>query len=214
MIEEDCDSLTIANRAESVLWYFQEHAFSPIENIAQRILCGLGMAFSLPLAIGSHLIKLCSSKRYTYWKGEEEELLPEQTQVLHLNVCMFPGSLPSAYGGMRTAGERMEELCTFIHKENPDIIFLSEFSGTLSPRLYEGLKEKYAHFFVNIGPKGFGMGASMAVLSRVPIVSEPKFIPSKTVHSGGQSYIKRGYFIKISMRIPLPLGRGGSIAPF
>ncbi len=194
-LEEDPSFLSAAYRAESVFWWCEQNISLRVENVALKVLGYIALLVPAIPVLLAQSIKLCSSRGYTYWKGEGEERLPEKTQILHFNVCMFPGSLPAQFGGIRTAGERMEELFTLIRKEDPDIVFLSEFSGTLSPRLYEGLKEKYAHFFVNIGPKGFGMGASLAVLSRIPIVSEPRFIPSKCIREGDQRFMERGYFV-------------------
>lgn len=120
---------------------------------------------------------------------------PERPKALHLNACMFPGGfLPYTFGGVRSAGERMEELKALIEGINPDIFFLCEFSQTLSGKLFESFQEVYRHFFVNVGPNAKGMDASMAVVSREPIVNEPKFFPSKIEAEGEQKCFYRGFF--------------------
>lgn len=97
-------------------------------------------------------------------------------------------------GGMRTAGERLEEVFQLIRLQNPDIFFLCEYSQTLSGYLYEAFKDNYAHFFVNIGPNALWMDANMAVVSRVPLISLPQFIPFTIQAEGDQKSAYRGYF--------------------
>jgi len=127
-------------------------------------------------------------------KGEGEEVRPERPKALHLNACMFPGGLPYAFWGVRTAGERMEQLKVFVESINPDIFFLCEFSQTLSGKLFESFQEGYRHFLVNVGANAKGMDASMTVVSREPIVNEPKFFPSKIEAEGEQKSSYRGFF--------------------
>jgi len=205
---------TFANVIQRPFWYCAQNAHyyysNPLndpaltDQIATRVLrCvpnAVGAACALFLAFPGFGLKGLSnyfhspSREYTYWEGKGEEIRPEHPKVTHLNVCMFPGWLPYWFGGVRTAGERMEELKAFMEKIDPDIFFLCEFSQTLSGQLYDLFSDSYKHFFVSVGSNAMGMDASIAVVSRLPIVSAPQFFPSKTEPEGDQKYSYRGYF--------------------
>lgn len=135
------------------------------------------------------------TREWTYWKGEATENTTEQ-KIMHLNVCMFPGFLPQPFGGQKPASARMETLKTKVNQENPDILFLCEFSPVFSKQLFDGLKDNYAHFFVNIGSCAAGMDASLSVVTKTKLIEEPKFVPSKAkAKSWDQWAMYRGFFI-------------------
>ncbi|MCB1107542.1 MAG: endonuclease/exonuclease/phosphatase family protein [Chlamydiia bacterium] len=202
----------LANEMQRPFWYsvqnVHKYALNPLndsaltQQVASRILnvgvYGVGTALSMFIAIGGFFLKGLAnrlhSRAFTYWEGRGEEVRPYTRKVLHLNVCMFPGGLPYLFGGVKGAGERLENLKIFIQEVNPDIFFLSEFSQTLSGKLYDLFAQDYKHFFVNIGSNALGMDVSMAVVSREPIVSEPKFFPSNVPTEGDQKFCYRGYF--------------------
>ena len=202
----------LANEVQRPFWYFAQnvhryaanplHEDSLTDSVAKRIFRGgahaLGASLGAFLALAGFALKGLSnsfhSREFTYWEGQGEEASPERPKVLHLNACMFPGGLPYAFGGVRTAGERMEQLKAFVESINPDIFFLCEFSQTLSGKLFESFQEGYRHFLVNVGSNAKGMDASMTVVSREPIVNKPKFFPSKIKAEGEQKSSYRGFF--------------------
>ena len=208
----------LGNYAKSIFWRAEQnvhYTFLPIhqnhlgqsENklieIAKRLLIGPpALAITLllaPFAILGHVSTALShalqSKEFVYLEGLYEEISKDTLKIMHLNTCMLPGGLTYLFGGMRTAGERFNDLMHLIKFEDPDIVFLSEFSETLTPRLYESLKHLYKHFFVNIGSNAFGMDASLCVLCKIPLAKEPRFIPSLVEAAGTQRLMYRGYFI-------------------
>ncbi len=202
----------LANEMQRAFWYFAQnvhryvvnplHEDDLINSVAKRFFGGgvhaVGALFGAFLAVAGFALKGLSnrfhSREFTYWEGQGEEVRPEKPKVLHLNACMFPGGLPYAFGGVRTAGKRMKELKAFIEDIHPDIFFLCEFSQTLSGKLFEYFREDYRHFFVNVGSNAKGMDASMTVVSREAIINEPKFFPSMVRAEGDQKAFYRGFF--------------------
>jgi hypothetical protein len=206
----------LGNLAKAAFWKCEQnvqYCFLPIQpgllgqentkckEVFKRILLGgvnipLGVAMVPACFLGHSLTGLSNrlhSREFTYWEGNGKETLPARTKVFQLNPCLLPGGLPYSFGGLRTAGERMGELISTLKKSDPDLIFLCEFSETLSPRLYHHLKKDYKHFFVNIGSNALGIDACFCVVSRVPILSA-KFIPAKIKLEEEQRFSYRGYF--------------------
>ena len=209
------DCIVFANHLQRPFWYFEQNThyylLNPLNDptltttdaVAKRALLGLfnlvSCVLTLPLAFSAFCIKglgnRLHSKEFTYWKGNGTEILsPINHKVTHLNTCMFPGGLPYLFGGMRTAGERLEQLGEFIHIIDPDLFFLCEISPTLSSSLYQLFSNSYTHFLINIGPSACGMDAAMAIISRVPILYA-HFFPSNTIAEGEQKLSYRGYFL-------------------
>lgn len=107
---------------------------------------------------------------YTYLRGNGAEKLDDQNlNCMTLNACMFWGGLPILFGGVKPAGERIDDLAKLIREQDPDILFLQEASFPASSELFEKLKDQYAHCFTRIGPNHFGMGTEMAVFSKIPM---------------------------------------------
>lgn len=209
----------IANVAKSLFWKAEQnlhYVFLPIvlqhlgqeqrklTEIAKRILIApfavTATLLFTPLALLGHcltgLSNRLNSRKFVYLEGICEEKTTQSPKIMHLNACMLAGGLPYLFGGVATAGERFQKgLIPLINREDPDIVFLSEFSETMTPRLYESLKRKYKHFFVNIGSKAVGMDASLAVISKVALTKEPEFVPSTVKADGSQKFFSRGFFI-------------------
>lgn len=201
-----------ANNLQRPFWYCEQnlhrYAANPLEedqlteSVAYRIFkgaChGVGLALgAFPAAFSFGLKGLSNyfhTRDYLYIQGRGEELNPSLPYFFHLNACMFPGGLPMSFGGVRPAGERWDEFKEFMHGVNPDIFFLCEFSQTMTPHLVADFEERYPHIFANIGTNAKGMDASMACVSRIPILSQPRFHPSQTVPDGEQKASFRGYF--------------------
>lgn len=154
-----------------------------------------GLCIGLPGQLLLGLSHRLQSREYTYWQGMGDVVSPEQERVMHLNTCMFPGSLPYHFGKQVPANERMDALATKVQEKHPELLFLCEFSPVFSQKLYECLKGEYEHFFANIGSCALGMDASMTLISKVPILNAPRFIPTKISAEGDQKGMYRGYFI-------------------
>ena len=106
---------------------------------------------------------------------------------------MLPGGLPSSFGSMSPAKERVDDLAKFIKSQGAQIIAFAEVSRTISPTLVNQLKDEYKLFFTDIGLKPFGMEAGLFIASKVPI-KEASFNIFKVRDEGGQKMYRRGYF--------------------
>ena len=207
--------IACANHLQRPFWHFEKNAhyylFNPLDApslakmaaVAKRAIYGLfhlgGLLVTAPLAIVAFPLKGLAhhfrNKEFTYWKGKGVEVLsPFSHKVLHLNTCMFPGSLPFTFGGMRGATERLDQLEELVRKADPDFFFLCESSATLSSKLYQLFADSYAHFLVNIGPSACGMDASMTVISRIPLL-HAQFFSSNISAEKEQKLSYRGYFL-------------------
>ncbi|QVL56974.1 MAG: endonuclease/exonuclease/phosphatase family protein [Simkaniaceae bacterium] len=134
------------------------------------------------------------SREFTYWDGKGALINSEQLKVMHLNVCMFPGSLPCHFGKQTPGTERMEQLFQSIEDVQPHLLFLSEFSHVFSPELYDRLKGEYKTFLINIGSNALGNEASLVVVSKIPVL-KAQFIPTMVESAGVQKFSYRGYVI-------------------
>lgn len=149
--------------------------------------------------LGHSLIGLANrfySRQFSYWEGEGSFIDPAQTQlkVMHLNACMFPGSLPCHFGKQAPAKERMDRLFNRIEELKPPMIFLCEFSQVFTGELCNRLRGEYKPFFLNIGSNALGNEAAFVGVSKVPILSA-QFIPTQVEAAGDQKFAHRGYFI-------------------
>lgn len=196
--EQNCHYITLPLQPR--LFGQEEHK---LYEIGKRVLIG-PLAFTatlllLPIGLLGHGLTALSnslhSREFVYWEGLCNEIRTLEPKILHLNACMFAGGLPYEFGGLRTAGERFCDLIALIIKEAPDLFFLCEFSETITPRLYEALKNEYKHFFVNIGSNACGMDASLCIACKIPLVKEPQFMASQVEADGDQKMMYRGYFI-------------------
>gem|GEM_PF-5366119 len=149
------------------------------------------------LGVGSLFLSLSNalhSHAWTVWRGKREEAAPTQIKVMHLNACMFPGSLPYHFGKQVPASERLDLLGEKIKTKNPDLLFLSEMGQIFSRSLYNKIKENYHLFIVNVGSISFGIDADLYCASKVKI-EKVDFIQSQIPRIGDQKWMNRGYLI-------------------
>lgn len=160
---------------------------------------GLG---ALPLScyymvLGSLLVgisNLLHSRAWTVWKGGAEAISPTQAKVMHLNVCMFPGSLPYHFGKQVPGTERLEVLAEKIKANHPDLVFLCEMGQTFSLPLYERIKDDYHLFVVNVGTMPSGTDTNLYFVSKMD-VEKVDFVESKIPRIGDQKWMNRGYLV-------------------
>ena len=138
---------------------------------------------------------------YTYKAGEaRSKTLSKQSpcfSLLNFNICFLPGSLPLLFGGMTPWDIRVDKIAARILQIDADIICLEEvFVEEAAEKLYTLLKNKYAHFYINIGPRNFGfsqesagLGSGLFVASKLKI-DNPKFILFKNTNY----HVNRGSF--------------------
>jgi endonuclease/exonuclease/phosphatase family metal-dependent hydrolase len=144
----------------------------------------LGSAFDV---VGDGL----KQKPFIYLAGngrETEDSCYVGHSFLSGNACCMWGGLPTAFGGLTPARERIDRLAEIISKQNADFVLLQEVSFQPGLELYEKLKDKYPHFYTRIGPNAPRMDSGLFIASKKPIVSEPIFV------SFGDASMKRGAF--------------------
>ncbi len=167
-------------------------AYQLLYTTTNVVLAALGI---IPAVLGNCLTAIANmlkSKQFNYlYTGAPAA--QQVKKILHANVCMLPGGLPSSFGSMSPAKERVDNLVQFIKSQNAEIIAFSEVSRTISSLLFNRLKDEYKLFFTDIGLKPFGMEAGLFIASKVP-VKEASFNIFKASDKGGQKMYKRGYF--------------------
>ncbi len=105
--------------------------------------------------------------------------------VLSWNICCLGGGLPMLFGGARPWPERINGIAGQILAKKADIVCLQEvFSEDVTDALYDRLKDKYAHFYLNIGPREYSfdlekigrLSSGLFVASKYPL-DNPRFYP-------------------------------------
>jgi endonuclease/exonuclease/phosphatase family metal-dependent hydrolase len=116
--------------------------------------------------------------------------------ILNFNVCFLPGKLSLLYGGMLPWKSRIQKIAAKINQIDADVVCLQEvFEGKSAQMLYEMMKDKYTHFYINIGPRTFGFTEGSAGLSSGLFIASkikmenPEYIPFEK--SG--IHMKRGF---------------------
>lgn len=126
---------------------------------------------------------------YYYVRGKAAEKLPTSEHTFFsLNACMFWGGLPLVFGGVRIAKERIEELVALLFRQDADIVALQEVSFDAGLLLIDKLKDRYAHFYTQIGPNPWRLESGLFIASKYPVLSQG-YLPFP-----GQSGVRRGAF--------------------
>jgi exonuclease III len=122
--------------------------------------------------------------------------------ILTLNACMMDGDLPTLYGGMTPASERVDRLARFILREDPDIFLGQEIMSGAGQKLYEQLKNQYSHFWIGIGKIPGKEESGLFVASKRPFQRKPQFVPfldqnqvDKKYFPNQTRFIERGFFL-------------------
>ncbi len=113
-------------------------------------------------------------KGFSYVKGErEEQELSDNNKTFSLmnwNVCGTWGGFGRSNGGIIEWRKRLEELVRKIEEADSDVLVLEEVYDTaLAEKLIERLKDKYAHFFTNMGPNVFGSVGGLFVATKFSV---------------------------------------------
>ena len=108
-------------------------------------------------------------------KLPEKALVNNTFRLLSWNICCVGGGYTISDGGVMPWTFRIDPLITEIKKQKAEVICLYElFDTSAAFYLYESLKNDYAHFYFNIGPKPIGVSSGIFVASQYPI-NNPEF---------------------------------------
>jgi endonuclease/exonuclease/phosphatase family metal-dependent hydrolase len=132
-----------------------------------------------------------SQKSFQFLKGHAAEKMSAEPTftVLTLNTCFVPGNFPYLFGGViQPWEERVASLAEKVMTADADIVCLQEVHAEdASYALYEMLKDRYAYFYVAIGPRvlGFsldtlGLPSGLFVASKYPL-EHAEFSPFSVV---------------------------------
>jgi len=70
------------------------------------------------------------------------------------------------WGGVLPWELRIDGIVEQIKTQDPDVVCLQEvFDETAATALYEKLRDQYRHFYINIGPRNFGLHESSLGIS-------------------------------------------------
>lgn len=142
----------------------------------------------------------CQMSPIEYLKGDCEETIPSnQVKFFSWNTCMLPGSLAKAHAGLESWVLRFSQIVGIVEEQNADIVCLQEvYSESAALKLYEKLKDRYAHFYINMGPKVMGskmsevgLNSGLFVASKIPL-ENPYFESFKSTKPVSQ--INKGFF--------------------
>ena len=115
---------------------------------------------------------------YLYFPGTAPEKgLDGNFSLLSWNVCFVGGGYSITNGGVVPWSQRIDGVVEAIRMQDADVVCLYETFDTSSAfELYGQLKDRYAHFYFNIGPKAVGVSSGIFVASKFPI-ENPQFTP-------------------------------------
>jgi endonuclease/exonuclease/phosphatase family metal-dependent hydrolase len=176
-----------------------------IELLSRKAFLFLKMAVAGSLAvittpIGIALRRLAiyfHTHSFTYLRGEGTESHPASNSIslLSWNICCVAGGFPITDGGVTPWPERIPSIIRTIEEQNPEVLCLYEvFDLDAAYLLYDKLKHRYPHFYLNIAPKGIGVSSGLFVASKYK-VAEAKFTPfPKESLSGRSKGGNRGVF--------------------
>jgi exonuclease III len=120
-----------------------------------------------------------ANKPFVYLKGnaEEKKLSKDKSfNLLSWNICGINGGYCISDGGVVPWSERIDKIIEKILSTDSDVICLNEvFDIKTGYYLFKKLKDKYSHFYFNIGPRAIGVNSGLMVACKYQ-VGDPKFI--------------------------------------
>lgn len=193
-----------------VEWVFRlrySHQFSStLSEKVNRIWLALKTIFLLPLALTFWLCAAApkaiannlQENPYTYLSGTDiPPLIEEQRKtilsVFTLNTCFMPGGMSLAFGGVAPASERVNSIAKKILQVDSDVVCLQEAHDEAAVlALYEKLKGRYSHFYVNIGPSTtFDLNSGLFIASKFEVKNFHFERFEQTL--GNQKKVKKGF---------------------
>lgn len=178
---------------------------SKIEVWAQQffLLCGsivcflLSPAFALAGIALRGMVSQIESYPFIHYRGEAQEKSLENGEfsLFSFNACCVGAGYAISDGGVVPWPFRIDEIAKKVRDQDADVTCLYEiFDIQTALILYEKMKDKYAHFYFNIGPRAVGISSGMFVASKFAI-ENPQFVAfSKEMLVGRTKNAEKGHF--------------------
>jgi endonuclease/exonuclease/phosphatase family metal-dependent hydrolase len=124
------------------------------------------------------------------------------------NICFIGGGYPLRKGGVLPWKQRIDELVRRIEENDSDVICLNEvYDANSAYKLYNKLKHRYAHFYINIGSHYFGSKSGLFVASKYRVL-DPNYVPFDPATLVHYKLINKGFFsFKIANSESVPFGK-------
>jgi endonuclease/exonuclease/phosphatase family metal-dependent hydrolase len=129
---------------------------------------------------------------YLAGNKDMEKKTCDDVKVLTMNACFVP-ACSRLFGGVSLWRERVDALVQKIIASNADVLCLQEMNDVEAAyALQATLKDRYAHFYINVGAQFSSENSGHFIASRYPI-SDVDF--TSFVSGGGtQSMVNKGLF--------------------
>ena len=121
---------------------------------------------------------------------------PEFLSLLSWNICCIPSGHVITDGGVMPWTFRIDAIEKKVHAHDADVVCLYEvFDIQTARHLYSSLKDRYAHFYFNIGARGKGVSSGLFVASKYEI-KNPSFTAfPKEMLVGRTKSAEKGFFM-------------------
>lgn len=182
------------------------HTASKVERWARKSLlfcgsavCGLTAVVASPLGIAIRFVACKLQKNpYLHFKGRlPEQKLGADRSFTHLewNDACCSGGYTMTDGQVWPWAFRVDkEVIQGIEEVDVDTVTLFEVETEVAFRLYEKMKDKYAHFFFNIGPTAVGVSSWTFAATKFG-VEDARFKPfPKSALLGRTAFAEKGVF--------------------
>lgn len=185
----------VTGMPEAPLWKTTEWLYSGTDFKMKGLLpVALCAVFTVPSALFGRAIAILhwavkGPNEYSIYTGTAK--VGGLNKFMTWNVCMMPGCLATAFGGMRPAGARIEEVAKKIREESPDVLCLQEMTRGPAKQLMEKLKDIYHVMYYGIGPNPFGMENGLFFASKAT-PERTQYVPFTPGMQGG---FRRGFFV-------------------
>ncbi|HNA61831.1 MAG TPA: hypothetical protein PKW79_02005 [Rhabdochlamydiaceae bacterium] len=173
-----------------------------VDHLATQVFLGLGMlfwgAFSCLASLGICLrwiVCQIQTKPYLYFKGEAPVVQKSDFYLFSWNVACNSGGYSISDAGVMPWAYRIDGIIQTIRDKNADVLTLYEvFDPEAGFYLYSQLKDQYAHFYFNIGPRSIGVNSGIFMASKIAI-DNPEFVPfPKEMLVGRTKNAEKGIF--------------------
>ncbi len=166
--------------------------------IADMLFFAVAAIITAPLgAICRKVGMQLQEKPFLYIRGDaREKVLSDRSFTLYsANICCVAGGYTISDGGVTPWPQRIDRLAQKILEQDADIASLQEtFDSKSWMHLVNALKDRYAHFYVNIGGGALTGSSGLFIASKYEI-QNTKFVPfPKNSLIGSTKFCNKGFF--------------------